>query len=223
MSTVKASVIKVLIVDDHDLVRLGIKKLLTQIADIKVVGDAASGEAAVKMARELRPHVVLMDLKMPGIGGLEATNKLLRANPKIKVIVVTACFEEPFPHRLVQAGAAGYIIKTANVEELVNAIRKVHGGEIYIAPEIAQQLALRQISNNAQSPFAELSERELQVMLLITQGNALGDIAESMCLSVKTISTYRYRLFKKLKVHNDVELTRLALHYGILDRDPLHA
>ena len=128
LSTRKVSVINVMLVDDHDLVRLGIKKLLANISDIKIVGEADSGELAVQMARELKPDVILMDLKMPGIGGLEATHKLLRSNPNIKVIVVTSCDEDPFPTHLVRAGAMGYIIKTANVEELITAIRKVYAG-----------------------------------------------------------------------------------------------
>jgi two-component system invasion response regulator UvrY len=214
--------INVLIVDDHDIVRLGIKKLLYTVSDIKVVGEAESGEMAVRLVRDLKPEVVLMDLKMPGIGGLEATHKLLRVNPQIKVIVVTSCDEEPFPYRLVRAGAAGYITKNANIDELVNAIHKVMAGHAYITPEIAQKMALRQVSDAAKSPFAELSERELQVMWMITHGNRVQEIASKLCLSPKTVNTYRYRLFEKLNVKNDVELTHLALRYGMLDKDPLH-
>jgi len=213
------NVINTLIVDDHDLIRLGLRKLLTNVTDIKIVGEAASGEQAVRMARELNPHVVLMDLKMPGIGGLEATHKLLRANPDIKVIAVTACDEEPFPYRFVRAGAAGYITKNTNLDELVTAIRKVFAGQPYITPEIAQKMALRQVTDAAKSPFAELSERELQVMWMITHGERVQQIADKLCLSSKTVNTYRYRLFEKLKVKNDVELTHLALRYGMLDKD----
>lgn len=220
LSTRKISVINILLVDDHDLVRLGIKKLLGNIADLKIIGEAGSGELAIQMARELKPDVILMDLKMPGIGGLEATHKLLRTNPSIKVIVVTSCDEDPFPAHLVRAGAMGYIIKTANVEELVTAIRRVHSGHPYITPEIAQQMALQQVSDAAKSPFAELSERELQVMWMVTRGNRIAEIAEKLCVSTKTINTYRYRLFKKLNVKSDVELTHLAMRYGVLDRDP---
>lgn len=214
--------INVLIVDDHELVRVGIKKLLAGASDIKIIGEAESGEVAVRMVRELKPDVVLMDLKMPGIGGLEATHKLMRVNPNIKVLVVTSCDEEPFPYRLVRAGAAGYVTKNANIDELVGAIRKVHGGQPYITPEIAQQMALRQVSDASKSPFAELSERELQVMWMITHGNRVQEIADKLCLSPKTVNTYRYRLFEKLNVKNDVELTHLALRYGMLDKEPLN-
>lgn len=211
--------ISVIIVDDHDLVRLGIRKLLANVDAIQVVGEASTGEAAIKIARELKPDVVLMDLKMPGIGGLEATHKLLRANPNIKVLAVTACDEEPFPYRFVRAGAAGYITKTAGVDELVTAIRKVYSGQPYITPEIAQQMAMKQVSDAAKSPFALLSERELQVMWMVTHGYRVNEIAEKLHLSAKTINTYRYRLFEKLNVKSDVELTHLALRYGMVEKD----
>jgi len=212
--------INVVIVDDHDLVRLGIRKLLANVTDIKVVGEAGSGEASINLVRDLKPDIVLMDLKMPGIGGLEATHKLMRVNPKIKVIVVTAHDEEPFPYRLVRAGAAGYVTKNTNVDELVNAIHKVASGQVYITPEIAQKMALRQVSDASKSPFAQLSERELQVMWMITRGQKVNEIAKKLCLSPKTINTYRYRLFEKLNVRNDVELTHLALRYGMLEEEP---
>lgn len=218
---VNKNVIDVLVVDDHELIRVMMKKLLEEVNDIQVVGEAATGEAAVAEAKVLKPHVVLMDLKMPGIGGLEATHKLLRANPEIKVIAVTSCDEEPFPYRFVRAGAAGYITKNTNLDELVTAIRKVHTGQPYITPEIAQKMALSQITDAAKSPFAELSERELQVMWMITHGQKVQQIAKKLCLSTKTINTYRYRLFEKLKVKNDVELTHLAMRYGMLDKDSM--
>jgi two-component system invasion response regulator UvrY len=213
--------INVLLVDDHDLVRLGIRKLLANVEGITVVGEAATGEAAIQVARELNPDVVLMDLKMPGIGGLEATHKLLRVNPNIKVLAVTACDEEPFPYRFVRAGAAGYITKTASVDELVTAIRKVYSGQPYITPEIAQQMAMKQVSDAAKSPFALLSERELQVMWMVTHGYRVTEIAEKLHLSAKTINTYRYRLFEKLNVKSDVELTHLALRYGMVEKDSM--
>ena len=132
--------INILLVDDHDLVRIGIRRLLSDIKGIKVIGEAKSGEEAVRMARELKPHVVLMDVKMPGIGGLEATRKLLRADPDIKVIAVTVYGDEPFPSRLLQAGAAGYITKGSSLEEMLQAIRTVFNGQRYISPEVAQHL-----------------------------------------------------------------------------------
>lgn len=211
--------IKVLIVDDHELVRVGIRKLLQEFKEIEVVGDSQSGEDAVAIARDLKPDVVLMDVKMPGIGGLEATKRILRMNPQLKIIVVTACFEEPFPSRLLQAGACGYITKSASPEEVISAIKKVHQGQRYISPEIAQQLALRTLIAPEDTPFDRLSERELQVLLMITNGATVNDIAEKLCISIKTVHSYRYRLFEKLAVQNDVELTRLAIRHGMGDGD----
>jgi two-component system invasion response regulator UvrY len=211
--------ITVLLVDDHDLVRVGIRRLLTDVQGIKVVGEAKSGEEAVRIVRDLQPNVVLMDVKMPGIGGLEATRKLLRADPDVRVIAVTVYGDEPFPSRLLQAGAAGYLTKGASVDEMVHAIRTVHAGQRYISPEVAQQLALKHLSDNDASPFESLSERELQVMIMITNGMKVQVISDKLCLSPKTVNSYRYRLFEKLGVNSDVELTHLAMRHGLLDSE----
>lgn len=209
--------IKVLIVDDHDLIRTGVKRLLADDQNIKVVGEANSGEAAITMARKTLPNVVLMDVRMPGIGGLEATRKLLRIDPDMKILVLTSCDEDPFPSRLLQAGAAGYLTKGCGVEEMIQAIKSVNAGQRYISPSIAQQLALKHLSDQETSPFETLSERELQVMMMITGGQKVQDIAEKLCLSPKTVNSYRYRLFEKLGISSDVELTHLAMRYGLLD------
>lgn len=211
--------ITVLIVDDHELVRAGIRSLLSGVNGLKVIGEASSGEEAVKIAREKHPNVVLMDVRMPGIGGLEATRKLLRADPDIKVIALTVCDEEPFPSKLLQAGAAGYLTKGSALEEMVQAIHSVHHGKRYLSPEVAQQLALKHLSDEKASPFESLSERELQVMLMITSGQKVQEISDKLCLSPKTVNSYRYRLFDKLNVHSDVELTHLAIRHGILDTE----
>ena len=213
-----ASTITLLIVDDHELLRVGIRKLLEEQKEITVIADTGTGENAVRLVREHQPDVVLMDVQMPGIGGLEATRKIVRINPNIKVIVVTVCDEEPFPSRLLQAGASGYLSKGASIDEIVQAIHKVHVGQRYISPEIAQRLALKNVSDPEESIFDKLSERELQVLLMITQGLDAQEISEKLCLSAKTIHSYRYRLFEKLKVHNDVELTHLAIRHGIVDK-----
>lgn len=209
--------IRTLIVDDHNLVRHGIQSMLNGVEGIKVVGEALNGEDAVKLAREVRPDVVLMDLKMPGIGGLEATRKLLRIDPDIKVLVVTVCDDDIFPARLLQAGASGYLTKGAKKDELIQAIRAVHSGQRYISPAIAQQLAFKHLTDADDSPIESLSERELQVMLMIVNGLRPAEISEKLCLSPKTVNSYRYRLFDKLKVKNDVELTLLAIRHGLMD------
>ncbi len=211
--------INVLVVDDHDLVRSGIVRLLSDVAGITVVGEANTGEEAVKIAREKRPNVVLMDIRMPGIGGLEATRKIVHQNPEIKVIALTIYENEPFPTKLLQAGASGYLTKGALIDEMVLAIRTVYAGNRYLGPEIAQQMALKSVAENEQSPFEQLSERELQVMIMITAGQSVQTIAEKLCVTPKTINSYRYRIFEKLNVQSDVELTLLAMRHGILETE----
>ena len=212
-------VINVLLADDHDLVRTGIRNFLNGESGIKVVGEANTGEDAVKIARKTNPHVVLMDVKMPGIGGFEATRKLLRINPDLKVLVVTSCENDIYPARLLQIGAAGYITKGSTMEEMVQAIRTVNIGQRYISPDIANRLAFKHVSVQEDSPFDALSERELQVMLMITKGSKVQDIADNLCLSPKTVNSYRYRIFEKLDVKNDVELTLMALRHGLVESD----
>ncbi|MGV2837119.1 response regulator transcription factor GacA, partial [Pseudomonas shirazensis] len=202
--------IRVLVVDDHDLVRTGITRMLADIDGLQVVGEADSGETALKLARELKPDVVLMDVKMPGIGGLEATRKLLRSHPDTKVVAVTVCEEDPFPTRLLQAGAAGYLTKGAALDEMVQAIRLAFAGQRYISPQIAQQLALKSFQPQG-SPFDSLSEREIQIALMIVGCQKVQIISDKLCLSPKTVNTYRYRIFEKLSVTSDVELTLLAV------------
>ncbi|WP_153773039.1 UvrY/SirA/GacA family response regulator transcription factor [Pseudomonas sp. MNR3A] len=208
--------IRVHVVDDHDLVRTGITRMLADIDGLQVVGEADSGEAALKLARELKPDVVLMDVKMPGIGGLEATRKLLRSHPDIKVVAVTVCEEDPFPTRLLQAGAAGYLTKGAGLDEMVQAIRLAFAGQRYISPQIAQQLALKSFQPQG-SPFDALSEREIQIALMIVGCQKVQIISDKLCLSPKTVNTYRYRIFEKLSVTSDVELTLLAVRHGMVD------
>lgn len=208
--------IRVLVVDDHDLVRTGITRMLADIDGLQVVGEADSGETALKLARELKPDVVLMDVKMPGIGGLEATRKLLRSHPDTKVVAVTVCEEDPFPTRLLQAGASGYLTKGAALDEMVQAIRLAFAGQRYISPQIAQQLALKSFQPQG-SPFDSLSEREIQIALMIVGCQKVQIISDKLCLSPKTVNTYRYRIFEKLSVTSDVELTLLAVRHGMVD------
>lgn len=208
-----------MIVDDHDLVRAGIRSLLSGVSGIKVIAEAASGEDAIKIAKEKRPQVILMDVKMPGIGGLEATRRILRGDPDAKVIALTVYGGEPFPSKLLQAGAAGYLTKGSDAEEMVQAILSVQHGKRYLSPEVAQQLALKHLSDDKACPFDALSERELQVMIMIVNGQKVQEISDKLCLSPKTVNSYRYRLFEKLGVNSDVELTHLAIRHGMLDTE----
>ncbi len=213
--------IKVLVVDDHELVRMGITRMLADVSDIQVLGDVGSGEEALVAVRELRPDVVLMDLRMPGIGGLEATRKLVQHYPEIKVIAVTICHEDPFPTRLLQAGASGYLTKGSCIDEVIKAIRQVYAGQRFLSSEIAQQLALKPYgAESGRSPFDLLSEREMQVALMIVACHSIQDISDRLFLSPKTINTYRYRIFEKLSVGSDVELALLAVRHGVAEVQP---
>ena len=209
--------ISVLLVDDHKLMRTGIKLILDETADIRVVGEASSGEEAVERARALKPQIILMDVSMPGIGGLEATRKLAMSLTDTRIIVLSAQTAEPYPMKLLEAGASGYLTKDSAGEEIVTAIRRVLAGERYISADIARQLALQAVNKTSASPFDQLSSREMQVMIMATGGHSVQAISDKLHLSPKTVSTYRSRLFEKLGVNNDVELTRLALRYGVIE------
>lgn len=209
--------IKVLVVDDHELVRSGISRLLRDAKGIEVVGEAASGEEAVQFAKEHSPDIILMDIRMPGIGGLEATRKITRHNPDVQVIAVTACDDNPYATRLLQAGAAGYITKGADAEEMIRAIMKVKSGQKYISPEIAQRMALKPFQQDQTSPFDDLSEREMQIALMIVGCQKVAEISEKLFLSPKTVNSYRYRIFEKLEIDSDVQLTLLAMRHGLVD------
>ncbi len=213
--------INVLLVDDHELVRAGIRRILEEIKGIKVSGEVNCGEDAIKWCRSNPVDVVLMDMNMPGIGGLEATRKIARYSSDIKVIMLTIHTENPLPAKVMQAGAAGYLSKGAAPQDVVNAIRSVNAGQRYIASDIAQQMALSQIAPEAESPFASLSERELQIMLMITKGQKVNEISEQLNLSPKTVNSYRYRMFSKLNISGDVELTHMAIRHGLFNAETL--
>lgn len=209
--------ISVFLVDDMSLVRTGIKLILETTQNIKVIGEADSGEEAVDWCRKRQCDVILMDMVMPGIGGLEATKKILRYNPDAKIIVLTIKTEEPYPTKIMQAGASGFLTKGAEPDEMIKAIKDVAAGKRFISPSVAQQIALSNVSSiDTESPFKSLSERELQITEMIAKGLKAGDIADKLNLSPKTVNSYRYRIFDKLNLKGDVELTRLAIRCGIV-------
>lgn len=214
---------KILVADDHDLVRMGIMRMLEDVPGFDVAGEAKTGEEAVQLAKDLAPDVVLMDVRMPGIGGLEATRKILAYNESIKVIAVTSLSDDMYPERLMKAGACGYVTKGANFDEMIDAIKTVVAGNRYMSSNVAQQLALRSFAGakGGASPFESLSERELQTAILIANGAKVQTIADTFCVSPKTINSYRYRIFEKLNIHSDVELTLLAVKHKILDIDTI--
>ena len=210
--------IRILLVDDHELFRAGVGSILRNQEGMRVVGECATGEQAIKAVREEMPDLVLMDVNMPGVGGIEATRKILQLAPQVKVVAVTVLSEDPFPNQLLDAGARGYISKGSGSEEMLEAIRMVMRGHYYISSDVAQKLTLANFRNRGESsPLGTLSAREMQVMLMITRGQSTQDISDALFLSPKTVSTYRYRLFEKLDVSNDVELTHLAMRHGLLE------
>jgi two-component system invasion response regulator UvrY len=212
----KQSEINILLVDNQVLVRSGLRRLLDDIDGLKVIGEAGSGEQAVALCRELSPHVVLMDAQIQGIGGLEATRRIVRADLDINIVIVTLQVDDPVQPQFLEAGASGCLTKHCSVEEIADAVRAVVLGERYISADIARQMALSMLPGSVQSPFDLLSQREVQVLMMVAQGQGVHDISARLCLSSKTVSTYRYRLFEKLGVENDVELTRLAIRHGIV-------
>ena len=209
--------IRVLVVDDHRLFRLGLLRMLADQTNITVVGEARNGEEAIVACRELAPSVVLMDIRMPGIGGIEATRRILRLRRDIKVIALTACEDQPFPAQMMRAGAVGYLTKGVSAQETIDAIRKVFVGQKYCSSEVAQDLAFSVFDEDTSCPFSELSGREMQITMMVVNCQRVQKISQDLHLSPKTVNSYRYRIFEKLRVNSDVELVLLAVRHGMID------
>jgi DNA-binding NarL/FixJ family response regulator len=207
-------------VDDHALVRTGMRMILSSEVDMEVVGEAETGEDALPQIRKLKPDVVLCDLHLPGISGLEVTERVVKGDHGTRVIVVSVLEDGPIPKRVIEAGAAGYVGKGGNSAELLRAIRDVARGKRYLASNVAQNLALSGIAGNG-TPFDILSPRELEVVMLLLQGLRQEDIAKRLSLSAKTVNTHKSRLFEKLEIQDNISLARLARQYGLTD--PAHA
>lgn len=209
--------IKILIVDDHALVRRGIKRLLEDLPDVVVVGEAESGEQALQEVKLLEPEVILLDIKMPGIGGWEVIRRLNKSTPKVKIIALTSVVTDLFPAKIFKLGVLGYLTKESGVEEMAQAIRIVSKGEKYLSMQIAQKMAMNSLNSNNSSPFEKISEREMQVTIMISSGMSVQEISNKLFLSSKTVNCYRYRIFEKLNIKNDVELTYLAVKHKIIE------
>ncbi len=209
--------IKVLVVDDHDLVRMGIARMLDDDAQIEVIAEADNGDAAVQLARQHRPDVVLLDVNMPNVGGVEATRRIKQIDQNIKVLAVSSLSAQPYPSMLLKAGVNGYITKGTPLDEMIRAIKKVHGGGKYFSHDVAEQLADTVLGEQAESPFDALSEREKQVAMMVVNCQNAQEIADQLFVSVKTVNTYRYRIFEKLGVNSDVKLTHLAIRHGLIE------
>ncbi|WP_340121781.1 response regulator [Methylobacter svalbardensis] len=209
--------ISVLLVDDHELVRAGIEALLNKVEDIAVIGVAKSGEEAIDAVVDLSPDVVLMDVNMPGIGGVEACRRILQLDPEVKIIAVSVHNDGPIPDQLFKLGVLSFISKGSPMDEMVHAIRKVVEGKRYLCSEVANNLAFQGLPGSNVSPFSILSPREAEVVTLIFQGQTIQEMSAILQLSDKTVNTYRYRLYGKLRVKNDVELIHMAIKFNCID------
>jgi two-component system, NarL family, invasion response regulator UvrY len=208
--------IRVFLLDDHALVRTGMRMMLSAETDIEVVGEADNGEAALPLIRRLRPDVVLCDLHLPGISGLEVTERIVKGDYGSRVVVVSVLENGPMPKRLIEAGASGYVGKGGDAAELLRAVRDASRGKRYLATGIAQHLALAGLGGDT-TPFDSLSPRELEVAMLLVQGLRQEDIAKRLSLSAKTVNTHKARLFEKLGIGDSIALARLSSQYGLSD------
>ncbi|MDX2300047.1 MAG: response regulator [Xanthomonadaceae bacterium] len=206
--------VRVFLLDDHSLVRTGFRLIVSDQPDMEVIGEACTGEDGLLLIRSLRPDVVVCDLHLPGVSGLEVTERIAQWNQSTRVIIVSVQEDGPMPRKLLEAGASGYLGKGCEAHELLRAIREVAAGRRYLAPPVAQMLALGALYG-ASSPFERLSPRELEVSMMLCQGRRMEDIAQHLKLSAKTVSTHKYRAFEKLGIQDVVTLSRLALQYGL--------
>lgn len=209
--------IKVILVDDHEIVRTGLKMIIDKMFGISIIAEASNGQEAVDLVSKHRPNVVLMDVNMPILSGIEATRRIAHLYPDSKVIILTVHAENPFPAQLLEAGASGYLTKGCAAEELEKAIKFVAEKGRYIGADIAQQMALSMMPGGESSPFDDLSTREMEVMMLLAQGKKPKEIGDTIFLSPKTIATYKYRILEKLGLTNVIELAHLAIRHGIIE------
>ncbi len=208
--------IRMVLVDDHRLVCQAMEGILRETPDIQVEAKVHSGEAAIEAVRELCPDVVTVDLHMPGMGGIEAIRRIRHLNIGTTVVAVSVYDSGPYPSHALRAGAQGYVHKGCDKDELIEAIRTVHLGRSYVCNDVAQTMALDRVGGAPENPFEELTQRELEILMRVLDGQRGRAIADELCLSPKTVSTHRTRLFERLGVRNDAELTRIAIDYGLI-------
>ncbi len=212
-----ADPIRVMLVDEHELVRNGIARLISDESDMEVVAQAVSGDAALALLEITAPEVVLVDVKMSGLVGVDTIQRIVRAFPETRVIAMSTLEVGLIPARMLRVGAVAFITKCVPVQELMHAIRLVHAGQRYITQRISRHLALNPFEEPRRTPFDSLSQRELQVALMLIDCHKVNKISDRLCLSPKTIYSYRYRIFEKLGLSSDVELTILAVRHGLSD------
>jgi two-component system, NarL family, invasion response regulator UvrY len=208
--------IKIFIADDHPVVRMGIKQILSEVKDMTVADESGTGQETLKKVAKNDYDVILLDISMPGRNGLDILRELKNKKPKIPVLILSIYPEDQYAVRVLKLGAAGYLTKESVPEELINAIRKVAQGRKYISASLAEKLASDLELNTEKSPHEILSDREYQVLCLLASGKRLKDIADTLSLSIKTISTYRTRILEKMKMDNNAELIRYALQNNLV-------
>ena len=215
--------IKVLIVDDHALVRDGIRALLSLVADVEVVGEAANGKEGLEKVKELSPDVVLMDLAMPVMSGLEATRRIHKEFPRTRVLVITQYDDSEYIYRFLKAGAAGYVLKKAVGSDLVSAVRALAQGKSFVDPAIADKVIKGYLEHpeatGDETLYDRLSDREKTVFKLIAEGYTSRQIADTLYLSIKTVMTHRANIMEKLGLHNRAELIKYAIRRGLIQAD----
>lgn len=220
-SDARPAALRVVLAEDHAIVREGIRRLLAAEPDIVVVGEAADGEAAVRLTENLRPDVVCMDISMPGLSGLEATRQIKARLPEVGIVVLTMHEEEAYLYELVKAGASGYVLKRASARDLVDAVRAVAGGHTFLHPVIARRLVREHEHTGGRDDdrrrYDGLTERERQVVRLIANGKTNREIAEALHISVKTVETHRTHIMEKLDLHDRAHLVRYAVRKGLID------
>jgi len=214
--------IDVLVVDDHLVVREGIKMVLGTDPDLEVVGEASSGEEAVERVQELKPSVVTMEVALPGLSGFDATREIREMDPDVKVLALSMHDSEAYVFQMLQAGAAGYLLKRASAEEVIQAVKAAHRGETVLHPSVARMLVsdyVARVERGQEDSYDSLSERERQVLKLIAEGKTNKDIAQVLFLAVKTVQAHRANLMRKLGMHDRTELVKYAIRKGIVGLD----
>lgn len=213
------SKIRLLLVDDHEIVRAGLRMLFSAEPEVEIVGEASSGEDAVDAAGKLQPEVILMDVAMPGIGGVEATRRIKAAQPQVAVLALTMHEDEEYFFEMLGAGASGYVPKRAAPDDLMSAIRIVRQGDVYIYPSLARLLVkdfLHRSEASAPESREELTPREQEVLTFIAEGYSNREIADVLVISVKTVDRHRENIMRKLQLHNRVELVKYAIEKGLI-------
>ena len=211
--------IKLLVVDDHPVVRGGLRSCLAKVSHLECIGEAADGEEAMRKARELTPDIILMDINMPHMDGLAVTELLRKEVPTTKVIILSMHSNREYVLRIIQAGARGYVLKEAPQEELVRAIEAVSAGEAFFSPDIARIALNQYVNNEGQPPIGKLTEREREVLVLIAEGKSNKEIASHLDLGVRTVETHRERIMRKLNIHSVAGLTKFAIAHGLIVLD----